>query len=476
MRLFTLVLSAILLTCTLNAQEPELILTWEGEGRAWESGTPFIQPFPEYNYSNLSVYTSHPDSGLIKIILPTSDPYGYENGLQFSVPFDYRTVFPLRTVLPPIAYIDSIGTGFVFQNYYDYYVFPEEMQWIYSIELSEWESVALGSTIPDENDSVTIYEKFTSSDAARRLGRFPVITAAPRMSHNSATWLLDDSTGLVRFRIVNLRIADPDTILFSHIVPDSMIGHITDVAYLEIDQSLIWYFIEVSEDVYNLNLWRVDDDNVYTLAQVEFIQPPRMICAPRRGRSWIFRESVPDWNVAWVQDDDGSDQICWFGADSMVHDMAVEGQITQFRFEQEEYGYTSMNPGPGGSAFYVVWSEYSEVDDSTRLYYMNTDQIFDVDEPRASNKIPEKFEISNVYPNPFNSNVTISISLPARSDLKVTVFNIHGQQVAAIANGKYSPGYHPINFDASNFSSGIYFINATVPERMDEVRKVVLLR
>jgi len=89
---------------------------------------------------------------------------------------------------------------------------------------------------------------------------------------------------------------------------------------------------------------------------------------------------------------------------------------------------------------------------------------------------PTDYILEEVYPNPFNSTTTISVELPAPSDLNLSVFNITGQEIAVLANEQYSVGFHQFTFTTDELSSGIYFIHASVPGKMDEVRKVVLIR
>ncbi len=104
---------------------------------------------------------------------------------------------------------------------------------------------------------------------------------------------------------------------------------------------------------------------------------------------------------------------------------------------------------------------------------------FELDEtgaPEAEYVVPNEYAIKDVYPNPFNPATNITIALPASSDLTVTVFNSMGQQVDVLANGHYSGGYHNFSFDASSMSSGVYFVYASVPGQMNEVRKVMLMK
>ncbi|MDP8207864.1 MAG: T9SS type A sorting domain-containing protein [Candidatus Electryonea clarkiae] len=94
----------------------------------------------------------------------------------------------------------------------------------------------------------------------------------------------------------------------------------------------------------------------------------------------------------------------------------------------------------------------------------------------SSNFLPDKYSISTVYPNPFNPVTTVVVGLPEKSHLNIRVFNLLGQQVAELADGRYSPGYKQFIFDASDYASGIYIIHAEVPGKMNEVRKIVLMR
>ncbi|MDP8208846.1 MAG: T9SS type A sorting domain-containing protein [Candidatus Electryonea clarkiae] len=89
---------------------------------------------------------------------------------------------------------------------------------------------------------------------------------------------------------------------------------------------------------------------------------------------------------------------------------------------------------------------------------------------------PTEFEITSIFPNPFNPVLSIKISLPELSHLNVSVFNVTGQEVASIADRNFDTGYHNLTFNADNLYSGIYFINASVAGKMNDVKKVVLAK
>ena len=89
---------------------------------------------------------------------------------------------------------------------------------------------------------------------------------------------------------------------------------------------------------------------------------------------------------------------------------------------------------------------------------------------------PSEFVLSDPWPNPFNSSTTITVDLPAPSDLHVTVFNMTGQHVATLTDGFYPAGTHEITFAANGLASGIYFVQAILADQTSITRKVMLIR
>jgi hypothetical protein len=73
------------------------------------------------------------------------------------------------------------------------------------------------------------------------------------------------------------------------------------------------------------------------------------------------------------------------------------------------------------------------------------------------NILPEGYALEQNYPNPFNPSTLIQFSLGKASNVKLTVYNILGQRVVTLVDGRMKQGSYSVQFDASRLASGIYF-------------------
>ena len=88
---------------------------------------------------------------------------------------------------------------------------------------------------------------------------------------------------------------------------------------------------------------------------------------------------------------------------------------------------------------------------------------------------PISFSLSQNYPNPFNPSTIIKYSIPANEFVRLKVFNLLGQQVATLVNNFQQSGIHEVNFDASRFSSGVYFYKLEAGNYSD-IKKMILIK
>jgi hypothetical protein len=88
---------------------------------------------------------------------------------------------------------------------------------------------------------------------------------------------------------------------------------------------------------------------------------------------------------------------------------------------------------------------------------------------------PSDFALNQNYPNPFNPTTTINYQLPKASQVKINIYNLHGQLVASLINKYQKAGYYKLNWEAKNLVSGIYFYQLEA-ENFREIKKMTLLK
>jgi hypothetical protein len=93
----------------------------------------------------------------------------------------------------------------------------------------------------------------------------------------------------------------------------------------------------------------------------------------------------------------------------------------------------------------------------------------------TSIETPTDYKLSQNYPNPFNPVTNISFSLPEDSRVRITLYNLLGEQVAELVNSYFASGTHTVSFDATNFTSGIYFYKMEAGEFI-EIKKMTLMK
>lgn len=84
---------------------------------------------------------------------------------------------------------------------------------------------------------------------------------------------------------------------------------------------------------------------------------------------------------------------------------------------------------------------------------------------------PKEYSLEQNYPNPFNPSTTISFSLPFKSSVNLTIYDILGKQVETLINEEMSAGKYVKTWNAGKYASGVYFykLNAgkfTVTKKM----------
>ena len=95
--------------------------------------------------------------------------------------------------------------------------------------------------------------------------------------------------------------------------------------------------------------------------------------------------------------------------------------------------------------------------------------------------LPADYELYKNYPNPFNLDTKIRFSVPVKSKIEISVYNVLGEMVDRPVDCIYEPGIHEVTCSASLLSSGIYFFSmkaSTISHSLQfiKVQKMMLIK
>jgi len=88
---------------------------------------------------------------------------------------------------------------------------------------------------------------------------------------------------------------------------------------------------------------------------------------------------------------------------------------------------------------------------------------------------PDRYGLFQNYPNPFNSGTAISYQIRQQGYVTLKVFDVLGREVASLVNESQKPGTYEISFDASQYSSGVYYYKIQAGD-FTEIKKMVLMK
>ena len=127
----------------------------------------------------------------------------------------------------------------------------------------------------------------------------------------------------------------------------------------------------------------------------------------------------------------------------------------------------------------IPLSVVSEQSYDFKLVVGDTEYVTRTTEEILSN-IPEVFSLGQNYPNPFNPITKMHYSLPVRSKVVISVYNVLGQEVKNIFNKQQDYGKHVVSWDGTDnkgreMASGVYFTRM-IAEQFSQTKKMLLLK
>lgn len=201
-------------------------------------------------------------------------------------------------------------------------------------------------------------------------------------------------------------------------------------------------------------------NNIYE--NVDFEDPPSSF--GESVRAWWFETSPPRHYDRWDDIADNSGQRFYHPAPGTPVDS--ENTAAWFRnlaYNTDSPSYThAENNFPVGNLNFFP---------EMRQRWEEGDYPTSADEPE---KVAKDFELVGNYPNPFNPTTNIVFELGETADVQMQVYNVIGQQVAAMELGRKSQGRHEVTFDASDLSSGVYLVRMHANEQVQTIQMTLV--
>jgi N-acetylneuraminic acid mutarotase len=112
--------------------------------------------------------------------------------------------------------------------------------------------------------------------------------------------------------------------------------------------------------------------------------------------------------------------------------------------------------------------------------YLNVVQSTDLTQlitgVRDNEYTPVDFKLEQNYPNPFNPTTKVNFSINRNAHVKLQVYDSLGKLVKVLIDRKMSVGFHSVNFNAANLSSGVYYYQINVNDKYVQSKKMTLLK
>ena len=166
--------------------------------------------------------------------------------------------------------------------------------------------------------------------------------------------------------------------------------------------------------------------------------------------------------------------IAQFSAESKPDLAAGEGAICQLHFTVDDPSITSVTiealqtKNPNHTLTYV----YREDGRSRAIYPEFSSTTVSLTNP---GELPQAYALRQNYPNPFNPTTIISFDMKKAGEVNLAVYNVLGQKLFDLVNGKREAGSYEVECDLSMHSSGVYFYRLETGD-FTKTRKMMVLK
>jgi len=131
----------------------------------------------------------------------------------------------------------------------------------------------------------------------------------------------------------------------------------------------------------------------------------------------------------------------------------------------------------GGNNFQNVCALQSISDSALKYYYNDFRTCIPIGINPISNEVPDRFMLYQNYPNPFNPSTKIRFSIPHVGNgrdlsVQVIIYDVLGREISTLVNEELSSGIYEVDWDGTNYSSGVYYYRL---ESVETTQRVVFI-
>jgi len=205
---------------------------------------------------------------------------------------------------------------------------------------------------------------------------------------------------------------------------------------------------------------------------------------PNGDTSWVRKYNGPgnnfDWPYKLTIDRQGNVYVTGGSTGS-------SGNLDYLTISYDTLGYVIWSNRYNGTGNNVDYAQYIALDNAQNLFI--TGHSFEtgtggdiatmkfsknVGIQNINENIPDNYVLYQNYPNPFNPFSTIKYDVPNDTRVKIVIYDLVGREVKTLVNEDKPAGSYDIQFNGSNFASGVYFYRIQAGDYIVTKRMVLL--
>lgn len=111
--------------------------------------------------------------------------------------------------------------------------------------------------------------------------------------------------------------------------------------------------------------------------------------------------------------------------------------------------------------------------DDRNIYRNTFSQVIGIQQ--INNMVPVKNQLKQNYPNPFNPVTVIEFDVQKVQNIRLSVYDMLGKEVAVLVNEQLKPGTYKTDWNASGYATGVYFYKL-ITDGYTETKQMILIK